>query len=91
LTLKALKSLNLYNNKIGDTGARGLVEGTLGALTSLNLAGNNISAEGARCLKHGKLKVLSLDLKWNCSGEEEGKADLEMISPLRDHPKVWWI
>jgi hypothetical protein len=53
--LTGLTSLTLWNNNIGDEGARAIAA-SLTSLTSLNLGGNNIGVEGVRTI----LNVLSL-------------------------------
>jgi Leucine-rich repeat (LRR) protein len=63
--------LDLYNNQIGDGGAKTLSLNT--TLTTLNLGGNQIGAEGAKALSLNTT-LTTLYLRYNRIGDEGAKA-----------------
>ena len=71
----SLNALNLYNNKIGDAGAKAIADaiGASGSLAELNLRYNQIGDEGAKALAGaiGASGSLALKVLWVSSNHAE--------------------
>ncbi len=70
--------LSIFNNNIGDQGAKDLSLALQGTnVTSLDLTGNKIGAQGAKDLALQGTNVTSLNLSWNNIGDQ-GAKDLSL-------------
>ncbi len=79
--LTNLTSLNLYNNSIGEAGARAIAD-HLTKLTSLNLDFNDIGEVGARAIAEHLTNLTSLNLYYNNIGEAGAQAIANRLTNL---------